>query len=137
MTAKATVQRRPPLRDRDVELATALGSCPTLLLWRTRLPTIRVERVRRCVRGRGFLPNTWWDVALVADDGWRVQGEILDVEPLMDVERIHDELAIAERATVSGGRIRRLVRWLLWDELCLARDRLDSRLMDPEWVEVT
>ena len=60
------MQRRPPLRDRDVELATALGSCPTLLLWRTRLPTIRVERVRRCVRGRGFLPDTWWEVALAA-----------------------------------------------------------------------
>lgn len=130
------VPRRPALRDADVALATALGSCPTLLLWRGRLPAVRVVRANRRVRGRGFLAETWWDVELEGDDGWRVRGEIVGIEPLIDVDRIHGELTPDEGSTVSRGRVRRLVRWLLWDELCLARDRLDSRLMDPEWVEL-
>ena len=136
MIGPVAVPRRPSFRDRDLELATILGSCPTLLVWRERLPTIRVVRVNRFARGRVPTRQSWWDVRLEADDGWHAEGEIVDVEPLVDIDRINDELPPAERAFMPGGRVRRLVRWLLWDEIWLVRDRLWSRLMTPEWIEL-
>jgi len=129
------VPRRPPFRERDLELATILGSCPTLLVWRQRLPTVRVARANRCARGQIPSRQSWWDVRLEADDGWHAEGEIVDVEPLIEVDRMHSELPPAERAFSPGPRIRRLVRWLLWDELWVVRDRLWSRLMVAEWIE--
>lgn len=136
MIVPVTVPRRPALRDGDVALATALGSCPTLLVWRRRLPTIRVIHANRFVRSGLLDRQTWWDVRLEAEDGWHAEGEIVAVEPLIEVDRIQDELPPAERDFVPGGRIRRLVRWLLWGEIWLARDRLSSRLMDADWIEL-
>ncbi len=136
MIGPVAIPRRPFLRDRDVELASALGASSTLRIWRARLPTVSVVRANRCTRGQ--IPNrqAWWDVRLEADDGWCAEGEIVDVEPLIEVDRINAELPPAERDFVPGGRVRRLVRWLLWDEIWLVRDRLWSRLMTPEWVEL-
>lgn len=97
---------------------------------------IRVVRACRCARGR--IPNrqAWWDVRLEAEDGWHAEGEIVDIEPLIEVEAIHDELKPVERILTSSARIRRLVRWLLWDEIWLARDRLQTQLMNAKWFEV-
>lgn len=136
MTVRTVIPRRPPLRDRDVELAGILGSSPLVRLWRERLPTVRVARVQRFVRDGWLDRQTWWDVRLEADDGWNAEGEIIDVEPLIDIERISAELSPAVRDVVSGGRVRRLVRWLLWDEIWVARDRLSDRLMDATLTEV-
>lgn len=136
MIGPVAVPRRPPFRDRDLELATILGSCPTLLVWRERLPTVRVARATRCARGQIPSRQAWWDVRVEADDGWSAEGEIVDVEPLIEVDRIHGELPPTERSFMLGGRTRRLVRWLLWDEVWVARDRLWSRMMAAEWIEL-
>lgn len=136
MIVQVAIPRRPPLRDRDVDLASVLGSSPTLRVWRQRLRTVRVVRANRCARGQTPNRQCWWDVRLEAGDGWHAEGEIVDVEPLVEVDRINAELPPAERDFVPGGRVRRLVRWLLWDEIWLVRDRLWSRLMTPEWVEL-
>lgn len=135
MTAEVSVPRRPPLEERDVELATALGSSSTVRAWRARLPTVRVVRAHRFVRGGWLDRQTWWDVRLEADDGWNAEGEIVDVEPLIDVDAVCAELGPPGLRSVPRGRLRRIVRWLLWDEIWLARDRLQTRLMDAEWIE--
>lgn len=136
MTAVVSVPRRPPLADGDLELATALGSSPTVRAWRLRLPTVRVARADRIVRGGWLDRQTWWDVRLEAGDGWHAEGEIVDVERLIDVDAVRTELEPARLRSTPRGRVRRIVRWLLWDEIWLARDRIETRLMDAEWIEV-
>ena len=137
MTPEVSVPRRPPLETRDVELATVVGSSQTVRAWRARLPTVRVVRADRLVRGGWLDRHTWWDVRLEADDGWNAEGEIVDVEPLIDVDAIRAELGPPELRSAPRGRLRRIVRWLLWDEIWLARDRLQTRLMNAEWIELT
>lgn len=137
MTAKVSVPRRPPLEEGDVELATAVGSSPMVRAWRARLLTVRVVKAHRFVRGGWLDRQTWWDVRLEADDGWNVEGEIVDVEPLIDVDAVRAELEPLELRSALRGRLRRVVRWLLWDEIWLARDRLQTRLMNAEWIELT
>lgn len=136
MSAPVAIPPRPPLRELDVEVATALGSSRTVRLWRARLPTIRVVRARRCARGRIVGRESWWDVRLEADDGWHAESEIVDVEALIDVDTLIAELPPVSRDIATRGRVRRLVRWLLWDELWFARDRLHAGLMEAEWTEV-
>lgn len=136
MTVPIGIPRRPPLGERDVELATVLGSSPLVRVWRERLPTVRVVRADRFVRGGWLDRQTWWDVRLEAEDGWHAEGEIVDVEPLVDVEAIIDTLRPLEPLSISSVRVRRIVRWLLWDEIWLARERIQIRLMDAEWIEV-
>lgn len=136
MSGPVAIPRRPPLRERDAELATALGSSPTVLLWRARLPSLRVVRARRCARGRIVGRETWWDVRLEADDGWCAEGEIVDVEALVEIDVVIAELSSLPLDIATRGRVRRLVCWLLWDELWLARNRLHACMMDATWVEV-
>lgn len=136
MTIPIGIPRRPPLRERDVELATVLGSSPSVRVWRERLPTIRVVRADRFVRGGWLDRQTWWDVRLEADDGWLAEGDIVDVDALIDIDAIIAGLEPGEQLSTSPARVRRIVGWLLWDELWLARDRLQTRLMDAQWVEV-
>lgn len=100
-----------------------------------RLPTVRVVRAIRRVRATTPNRTSWWDVRLEADDGWHVEGEIVDIVPLLDVDGINAELPAAEREFAPGGRLRRLVTWLLWDEVWIVRDRLWTRLMDAELIE--
>lgn len=130
----AVSPRRPQLRERDVELATAVGRSPALRSWRARLLTLRVVRANRFVRGLFVGRETSWDVRLEADDGWSAEGEVVDVEPLIDLEAIAAELSATD-ACVARSRVRRIVRWLLWDELWLSQDRLSRRLMDAEPIE--
>lgn len=136
MKAPVAIPRRPPLDERDVELATALGSSLTVRVWRERLPTVRVVRADRLVRGGWLDRKTWWDVRLEADDGWHAEGEIVDVEPLIDVDVVRGELEDASPRSAPRGRVRRIVRWLLWDELWLARHHLQTRLIEATWIEV-
>lgn len=136
MSDPVAIPRRPPLRERDAELATALGSSPTVLLWRTRLPTIRVVRARRCARGRIVGRESWWDVGLEADDGWCAEGELVDVEGLVDIDAVMTELSALPLDIATRGRVRSLVFWLLWGELWLASSRLHACMMDATWVEV-
>lgn len=136
MKVPVAIPRRTPLDERDLELATALGSSLTVRVWRERLPTVRVVRADRFVRGGWLDRQTWWDVRLEADDGWHVEGEIIDLEPLIDVDVVRAELEPARLRSAPRRRVRRVVRWLLWDELWLARDHLQTRLMEATWTEV-
>lgn len=136
MKGPVAIPRRPPLDERDVELATALGSSLTVRVWRERLPAMRVVRAVRFVRGGWLDRRNWWDVRLEADDGWHAEGEIVDVDPLIDVDVVRAELEPARLRSAPRGRLRRIVRWLLWDELWLARDHLQTRLMEATWTEV-
>ena len=134
MRPSILVPRRPAFKERDVEFATMLGECPTLRVWRGRLPTIQVVRAVRRVHGEIPKREAWWDVRLEADDGWCAEGEIVDVCPLIELDGINAELPPAEREFAPGRRMRRIVRWLLWDEIWIVRDRLWTRLMDAGWV---
>lgn len=135
MRPSALVPARPRLRAGDVELATLLGACPTLRLWRARLPTIQVVHAIRRVHGEIPKREAWWDVRLEADDGWHAEGEIVDVFPLLDFDGVNADLPPVEREFAPGRRMRRIVGWLLWDEIWIVRDRLWTRLMDAGWIE--